>query len=56
MKFRSAKMNYGIPSWSWKSAQNDDPQPETHNIGQFPENRQLARPAPELLLTSTAKA
>ena len=53
MKESAAEMNYRIPSWTWKSAQNDDPQPETLNIGQFPENRQLARPARELLLTST---
>ena len=56
MNKRGCKLNSGISSWSWKSAQNVDLQPETHQISQFPENRQLARPAPELLLTSTAKA
>ena len=56
IKESAAEMNYRIPSWTWKRAQNDDPQPQTLNIGQFPENRQLARPARELLLTSTAEA
>ena len=36
-------------SYGAKTAQNDDPQLDTYHLGQFPENRQLARPAPELL-------
>ena len=56
MKNLSAKMNYRILSWSRKNAQNDDPRSETTHPCQLSENCQLARPASELLLKSTAKS
>ena len=49
-------MIVGILSWTPNNAENDDGHSETDHLCQFPENRQLARPASELLLMSTAES
>ena len=56
MKRRASKMTVRILGWTPNNAQNDDGHSETHHLCQFPENRQLARHASELLLMSTAKS